>query len=128
MASLAAASFVTLVACGGSPTSSSGALKHQGAAVNGAALGNGAVATTSVTMSGDAFHPATIRVRAGSTVTWTQEDADEVHNVQFGGAGGFTSPTLHRGQTFRHTFKSPGTYTYICTFHPYMRGTVVVTS
>jgi amicyanin len=85
------------------------------------------VPTTSVTIHNFEFHPASISVKAGSTVTWTEQDAD-VHTVKFGGTGGAISPVLRKGDTYSHTFKSPGTYAYICSIHPYMHGTVVVTS
>lgn len=84
------------------------------------------VATTAATINNFAFHPATITVRAGSTVTWTNKDSD-VHTVKSVGAGGFASQALQTGDTFRHTFKTPGTYRYICSIHPYMHGTVIVT-
>ena len=120
---------MTLAACGDSAAGASSGQSHQGAAASGAiaSIEGAAVATTSVTISGYAFHPATATVRAGSTVTWTQKDTD-VHTVHFGGTGGFTSPVLQKGLTFSHTFKSPGTYAYSCSIHPYMHGTVLVTS
>jgi amicyanin len=127
--SLWAAILITLAACGGSAAGASSGRSYQGAAAHGAmaSMEGAAVATPSVTISGYAFHPATVTIKAGSTVTWTQEDTD-VHTVHFGGAGGFTSPVLQKGLTFSHTFKSPGTYAYSCSIHPYMHGTVVVTS
>ena len=125
----AAATLLTLVACGASGATTSITRNHQAAAVRVAtgSASSAAVRTTSVTISNFAFHPAAVTVKAGSTVTWTQEDTD-VHTVHIGGAGGFTSPTLQKGQTFSHTFKSPGTYAYICSIHPFMHGTVIVTS
>ena len=125
----AAATLLTLVACGASGATTSIPQHHQAAAVRVAtgSASSAGVRTTSVTISNFAFHPAAVTVKAGSTVTWTQEDTD-VHTVHVGGAGGFTSPTLQKGQTFSHTFKSPGTYAYICSIHPFMHGTVIVTS
>jgi plastocyanin len=38
------------------------------------------------------------------------------------------SPVLRKGETFSHAFQMAGTYPYICSIHPYMRGTVVVTT
>ena len=40
-----------------------------------------------------------------------------MHTVHFG-AGGFTSPALQKGQTFRHTRSSPRTFAYICSIYP----------
>jgi plastocyanin len=35
---------------------------------------------------------------------------------------------MQGGDTYTHTFSQPGTYSYICTIHPYMHGMVVVTA
>ena len=40
---------------------------------------------------------------------------------------GINSKVLQRNDRFSHTFDTPGTYTYICSIHPFMHGTVVVT-
>ena len=82
-----------------------------------------AVATTTVTISNLAFHPAVIKVKSGEIVTWTNEDAG-LHTVEIGGV---VSPALQRGQAFKYTFRSPGTYAYIAADHPNMHGTVLVT-
>ena len=70
------------------------------------------------------FSPATITVKAGSTVTWTNLD-EEPHTV-FSDAGLFRSGALDTKDSFSFTFDKPGTYHYLCTIHPKMLGTVVV--
>ena len=86
-----------------------------------------AVATTAVSIDNFAFGPAAITVRAGATVTWTNND-EEPHTV-FSSAGGFKSPVLASNQnTYSFTFTTPGTYDYNCTIHPFMHGTVTVTA
>ena len=72
-----------------------------------------------------AFVPATLTVRAGSTVTWTNHD-EEPHTVA-ASDGSFHSPGLGTGGTFSHTFATAGTFDYVCSIHPMMHGTVVVT-
>jgi plastocyanin len=72
-----------------------------------------------------AFSPATLTVPVGTTVTWTNRDQD-AHNV-VDRAGTFRSPTLNPGDTYRYTFNQPGQYSYLCTIHPFMTATVVVT-
>jgi plastocyanin len=42
-------------------------------------------------------------------------------------SGPFHSPALGTGQSFRYTFTTPGRYDYLCTIHPFMTATVVVT-
>jgi plastocyanin len=78
-----------------------------------------------VTIDGFAFAPATLTVAAGSSVTWTNRD-EEPHTVA-AGDGSFHSPGMGTGATFSHTFATPGTFDYLCSIHPMMRGTVVVT-
>ncbi len=72
-----------------------------------------------------AFVPATLTVRAGSTVTWTNHD-EEPHTVAASN-GSFHSPGMGTGGTFSHTFATAGTFDYVCSIHPMMHGTVVVT-
>ena len=83
------------------------------------------VATDSVAIKNFAFSPVTVTVRAGTTITWTNGDQD-AHTVTATG-GVFKSPTLNTGDTYRYTFTKPGRYDYLCTIHPFMTATVVVT-
>lgn len=85
-----------------------------------------AAATNKVGILNYAFSPQTVTVKVGSVVTWTQQDEDS-HTVAADDKS-FASSTLSIGQTYSHTFTSPGTYTYHCAIHPYMHGTVVVTN
>lgn len=72
-----------------------------------------------------AFVPATVTVRVGTTVTWTNRD-EEPHTVA-AGDGTFHSPGMGTGATFSHTFTTAGTFDYVCSIHPMMHGSVVVT-
>jgi plastocyanin len=83
------------------------------------------IATTTVGIENFAFSPTTITVRVGATVTWTNKDADP-HTVTARDKA-FGSPTLTTGQSFSHTFSTPGSYPYLCTIHPFMTAVVVVT-
>lgn len=85
----------------------------------------GSTATNDVSISNFAFVPATVTVRVGTTVTWTNKDSD-AHTVT-DKTGTLNSPTLNTGATYRHTFTKPGRYSYLCTIHPFMIATVVVT-
>jgi len=86
-----------------------------------------AVAADQVSITNFSFMPAAITVKAGTTVTWTNND-EEPHTV-FSGAGGVKSPVLASHQnTFSFTFSKPGTFDYNCTIHPFMHGTVTVTA
>jgi plastocyanin len=70
------------------------------------------------------FNPGSITVKAGTTVTWLNLD-DEPHTV-FSDAGLFRSSALDTQDHFSFKFEKPGTYHYLCTIHPQMRGTVIV--
>jgi plastocyanin len=76
------------------------------------------------------FHPATITVPVGTTVTWVNMDFVQ-HTVTAGSeqapTGLFDSHELSHMQSFSYTFNAPGAYTYYCDIHPEMVGTVVVT-
>jgi amicyanin len=84
------------------------------------------VAGSAVTIENFKFDPATLTVPVGSTVTWTNKD-EEPHTIA-AKDGSFHSPTLDTKGTYSFTFTNPGTYDYICSIHPFMTGTVVVTA
>jgi plastocyanin len=83
------------------------------------------VGKNQVNIDGFAFVPLTVTVAAGTTVIWTNRD-EEPHTVA-ASDGSFHSPGMGTGATFSHTFSSPGRFDYVCSIHPMMRGTVVVT-
>jgi plastocyanin len=86
-----------------------------------------AVAATAVSIDNFAFKPAAITVKAGTAVTWTNND-EEPHTV-VDGAHDLKSPVMgNQGATFTFTFTTPGTYSYNCSIHPFMHGTVEVTA
>jgi plastocyanin len=97
------------------------------AAPSGTASSAGPAAATGdqVTIDNFAFAPATLTVKAGSTVTWTNKD-EEPHTVA-ASDGSFHSPGMGTGATFSHTFSTPGKFDYVCSIHPSMHGSVVVT-
>ncbi len=84
-----------------------------------------------VGMTGDLrFAPDTVRIQAGGTVRWTNT-TDLIHTVTLHGTGldeTVDSGVLRPGDTFRHTFATPGTFGYTCLPHDGagMRGVVVV--
>ncbi|HEY6736422.1 MAG TPA: cupredoxin family copper-binding protein [Candidatus Saccharimonadia bacterium] len=74
-----------------------------------------------------AFSPAGLTVKAGTTVTWKNEDSVSHNVVETDGQAGPSSGTLANGQTYSFAFSTPGTYHYHCSIHPSMTGTVTVT-
>ncbi|MHB9847648.1 cupredoxin domain-containing protein [Streptomyces sp. Tue6028] len=85
------------------------------------------VAENAVAIRNFAFSPATLKVKAGTTVTWTNQDTD-AHTVTSAKSGGpLHSAALAIHATYSYTFTKPGTYAYLCTIHPFMTATVEVT-
>jgi plastocyanin len=78
----------------------------------------------SVTMSGFAFHPQTLTVKAGTTVTWANNDA--VDHTVTSDTNLFASDKLGKNATFSYTFSNAGTFAYHCSIHKTMKGTIVV--
>ncbi|PXX66510.1 plastocyanin [Nocardia tenerifensis] len=72
------------------------------------------------------FTPADVTVKTGDTVTWHFSDKAP-HTVQGIGdkAMGINSPIIDKGD-WSYTFTVPGTYRYLCSLHPEMRGTITV--
>ena len=102
-----------------------------GAALLGAALAAGGLAP--VVAAGDAavkidnftFGPEQLTVKAGTTVTWVNDD-DIPHTVVASGHA-FRSKALDTDDKFSFTFTAPGAYEYFCSLHPYMKAVVTVT-
>ena len=85
-----------------------------------------AVAADSVKIENFAYSPSAIKVKKGTTVTWTNNDSVE-HNVVGDDYSDLNGKLLKKGESFSFTFNETGTYGYHCAPHPYMKGTVVVT-
>jgi len=76
----------------------------------------------SVRIQGFVYHPGTIRVRPGSTVTFTNRDSG-LHNAV---GRGFSTGNLRSGKSGSITFRRKGTFAFHCTIHPEMHGRVIV--
>jgi plastocyanin len=72
-----------------------------------------------------AFNPQTLTVKSGEKITWINRD-DEPHTVVSVEKQFKKSTALDTDQEFSITAGSPGTYTYFCSVHPKMTGTIVV--
>jgi plastocyanin len=83
------------------------------------------VAGNTVSIDNFAFAPSTLTVAAGSTVVWTNRD-EEPHTV-VANDGSFHSPGMGSQATYSHTFPTAGKFDYVCSIHPFMHATVVVT-
>jgi plastocyanin len=103
--------------CGGGGSSSSGGGSTTTAA---GAQGGGANA---VTIDNLAFSPATLNVKAGQQVTWTNKQ-DIAHTVT--ADGGAFDHQMPPGATFSFTFDKAGSFPYHCTIHSSMTATIQV--
>jgi len=77
-----------------------------------------------VVMSNIAFSPASITVTAGTTITW--QNNDSINHTSTSDNGAWDTGMIAPGQSGRTVFNTPGTYTYHCTVHAMMTGTVIV--
>jgi plastocyanin len=83
-----------------------------------------ASASATVTMGDLFFSPSSVTVAVGDTVTW-HNTGQAPHNAT-ADDGSFKTQDLNNGQSASHTFTQAGTFSYICTIHPNMKGTVRV--
>ena len=81
----------------------------------------------SVEIKNLAFNPSTLTIKAGDTVTWTNEDSSR-HSIKSDLYTGneLSSSSLSQSQSYSHMFSTPGTYRYHCGVHLTMKGTIVV--
>jgi amicyanin len=84
----------------------------------------GAAIAAEVDLAAMKFAVETVTITAGQAVRWTNRDPVE-HTVTFDGAEPGSPPVPPNG-SYVHRFERPGTYTYHCTPHPFMKGVVVV--
>lgn len=82
------------------------------------------VAGNAVMISNFSFSPASLTVKAGDTVTWT--NGDSVGHSAISDDGSFDTGIIAVGQKGTVTFKKAGTFTYHCSVHPSMKATIVV--
>ena len=84
----------------------------------------GAPVAAEVRIGNFSFQGDTVRIAVGQAVRWTNADPVE-HTVTFDGSEPGSAPLPENG-SYVHRFDKPGTYTFHCTPHPFMRGVVVV--
>lgn len=72
------------------------------------------------------FNPASLTLKKGGVVTWTNNDA-ALHIVAGDQATWAAGPTLKKGDVYTHTFDTSGVFSYHCAIHPNMYGTITVT-
>jgi plastocyanin len=81
-------------------------------------------ADTDVKIDNFAFAPRRVIVKAGTTVTWINDDG--IPHTIVSSTKLFKSNALDTKDKFSVTFATPGAYEYFCSLHPHMTGTIVV--
>ena len=71
-----------------------------------------------------AYTPKAITVSAGTKITWVNHDSTP--HTATASDHAFDTATINPGATGSVTITKPGTYQYICSFHPFMHATIVV--
>jgi plastocyanin len=120
-----------LAACGGDDDSGGGT--GSSSSDQPADTGGGAAAgrSASVSMENIQFSPKDVSIKAGGTVTFTNDESipHDVHK-ESGPGGDFASGSdggMQQGDTFKLKLAKPGTYKYVCHVHaPGMAGTITV--
>lgn len=118
---LFALSAFALVACSSGTTGTTGTSTSPPATSGGGTTSGGTA--TDVAIKGFAFSPDSVDIAVGDSVTWTNDDS-ATHTVT--GDGGIDSKNLAQGDSYTKTFDTAGTFSYHCSIHPSMTGTVIV--
>lgn len=69
------------------------------------------------------FVPGVVTIPVGGNVNWSNSDSIEHHPTADDGAW---NEDLPAGGSAAHSFSTPGTYSYHCSIHPSMTGTITV--
>jgi plastocyanin len=118
---LAGAVLVLAAACGGGAAATNP--PGGGGSTPAPAAGCTGSGGTPVAIANSAYNPVTATIAKGGTVTWTNTDGT-AHTVTFD--AGPDCGRMNQGATVSRTFADAGSFTYHCTIHSFMKGTVVV--
>ncbi|NJO31891.1 MAG: cupredoxin family copper-binding protein [Rhodospirillales bacterium] len=70
------------------------------------------------------FVPSRLEIRVGDKVEWQNQDIAPHTATAIDKA--WNSGNLTKGQSAAIRFSAPGSFAYLCTYHPHMRGKIVV--
>lgn len=87
--------------------------------------GSASVTQGEVTILDFSFSPAGMDIAVGDTVTWTNAP-ESVGHTTTSDDGLWDSSVIRAGDTFEHTFTESGRFTYFCSIHPSMKGSITV--
>lgn len=87
--------------------------------------GGSSGSTRPVSIEDFAYEPASITVPPGTKLAFINHDSSP-HTATSTESGAFESGTIKEDQTGSITLEEPGTFSYYCAFHPFMKGKIVV--
>ena len=111
---------IAFAGCGGDDSGSSTSPESSSTA----AAPTSAESTDKIDISDFKYLPPAVTVEAGTKVTWTNSD-DAAHTATADDSS-FDTGDLDQGDSKTITFDEPGTFSYYCRFHPFMKATVEV--
>lgn len=85
-----------------------------------------AAETVEIKIAGQRFVPAQVRIKAGDSVRWLNEEKRSNHSVAFPEEGALESERIFPGEHWQRIFTRPGIYPYRCGPHPEMTGVIHV--
>jgi plastocyanin len=124
---------VVLVGCSGSSSGGAtsvppagGSTSSGGSGSSGASSSSGGTSSSgsAVSIANFAFSPPSLTIKAGQTVTWTNNDS--VAHTITADDNSFDSGQVAPGATYQHTFAKAGTVSYHCSIHPSMTANITV--
>ena len=122
-AAIACAGMAAVIAFAGCGGDGSGSTTSSGPASTAAAPA-AAESTGMIDIADFKYMPAAVTVSAGTKVTWTNSD-DAAHTAT-ADDDSFDTGDLDQGDSKTVTLDEPGTYSYFCRFHPFMKATIEV--
>ncbi|MDB5922335.1 MAG: hypothetical protein JWN13_1271 [Betaproteobacteria bacterium] len=81
-------------------------------------------ANHTVVIDGVIFTPATLTVKTGDTVTWVNKDP--FPHTATAQDNSFDSREIATNKRWKYTARNAGSFPYMCTLHPTMKGTLIV--
>ena len=82
-------------------------------------------ATVTINIEDYEYSKKSVTIKKGQTVKWVNKD-EMKHNATSSKSGGPKGKLLAKGKSYTWTATKRGTFKYICTPHPFMKGTVIV--
>jgi plastocyanin len=124
LVSILAVLMLVMAACGGTAATPAATETPAVTAATPTGTTGRSTGTVQVSIKNLAFNPASIIIKAGQSVQWTNDDTT-THTVT-SDSGVWDSGHLTPGKTFTQQFPTAGTFPYHCNIHTFMQATITV--